>query len=115
MAKTFLQEADLVTVVAPVGGTTAGVGILIGDNLFGVALDTVLAGAKVQIAVKGVWTMAKEAVAFAPGATVFWNAANKTVDDASAKAVGFALNTVAGGVATVQVRLVPDTRASVNV
>lgn len=122
MAKTFgagrsmLSEDDpqgTIELIAPAAGTTAGVGVLIGQT-FGVALETKTVGQTVRVGTKGVWLMAKEAVQTDPGDTIFWNTGNNTVDKASAKAIGWCIETALAGVATCKVRLVPDTRADVT-
>jgi len=81
MASNFVQEGCQVTVTAPTGGVTSGVGVLIGD-LFGVSLNTAIAGANCDIATDGVWDLAKtSAQAWAVGDKIYWDDANKKADN----------------------------------
>jgi predicted RecA/RadA family phage recombinase len=76
MARNFVQEGDTLTLIAPSGGVTAGVGYVIG-SLFVVALTTAAAGAKFDGATEGVFTMTKAAgssgKAFTEGEAIFWD------------------------------------------
>ena len=119
MATNFVQPGTTVTMVAPSGGATAGVGILIGQ-LFGVALETVIEGANFEMAVEGVFTLAKkDETAIAAGAPVYWDDTLKQVDDnsTSQKEVGIAVEgkAVTAGLVTIKVLLIRSTRVSVAV
>ena len=119
MATNYVQPGTTVTMVAPSGGATAGVGILIGQ-LFGVALETVIEGANFEMAVEGVFTLAKkDETAIAAGAPVYWDDTLKQVDDnsTSQKEVGIAVEgkAVTAGLVTIKVLLIRSTRVSVAV
>lgn len=111
MATNFIQPGDTITITAPSGGTTAGVGVLTG-SLFGVALSTAAVGESVAVGCEGVYKLAKEGSnTFAIGAIAYWNNTNKTVTStASGNAkIGIVVNAaVASGDTTAQVRLIPD-------
>ena len=75
--KTKLQSPEVISVAAPTGGTTVGVGVLI-NALFGIADSTEAAGETVQLVTTGVFTVAKtSAQAWAVGAAVYWDNTNK--------------------------------------
>lgn len=80
MAKNFVQVGDIIEVTAPSGGTTSGVGYVIGAQLFGVALTTVASGSPVNIGVSGVWTLPKvTSVQYVAGDKLWWDNSGKTV------------------------------------
>lgn len=88
MARNFVQEGDTLTLIAPSGGVTAGVGYVIG-SLFVVALTSAAEGAKFDGATEGVFTMTKAAAgsgkAFTAGEAIFWdNGSNKRWDKTGA-------------------------------
>jgi len=117
VATNFVQPGTTVTMVAPSGGATAGVGILIGQ-LFGVALETVLEAASFEMAVEGIFTLAKtDELAIAIGDPLYWDDTAKCVNATSSaqKEVGFAMSAVAvtAGLLTVDVLLCRTTRTSV--
>ena len=117
MATNYVQPGTTVTMVAPSGGATAGVGILIGQ-LFGVALTTAVENASFEMAVEGVFTLAKkDELAIAAGDPVYWNDTAKEVDDVSTaqKEVGIAVEAkaVTAGLVTIKVLLIRSTRTSV--
>ena len=117
MATNYVQPGTTVTMVAPSGGATAGVGILIGQ-LFGVALTTAVENASFEMAVEGVFTLAKkDELAIAAGDPVYWNDTAKEVDDVSTaqKEVGVAgeARAVTAGLVTITVLLIRSTRTSV--
>lgn len=106
--KNQVQNGDMIDVAAPAGGTTSGAGVLVGTALFGVAANTVAAGAQVSIAVNKVWDLAKvSAMAFAVGDLVYWDNTAKlctNVSSANTK-IGVAVAAAANPSATVRVRL----------
>ena len=111
--KTYIQPGDAVTITAPVGGTTSGVGILIGDHLFGIATETVAVGVSTDIMTTGVVEIAKtSALEILAGETCFWDDTGKEVDKTASgqKAVGVAVADAANPSATVKMLLVPSTR-----
>lgn len=80
MAKNFVQVGDIIEVTSPSGGTTSGVGYVIGSQLFGVALTTVASGSPVNVGVSGVWTLPKvTTVQYLAGARLWWDNTNKVV------------------------------------
>lgn len=88
MATNFVQEGNVLTLIAPAGGVVAGVGYVIG-SLFVVAKTTAAAGQRFDGSTRGVWTMPKAAAgsgkAFTAGEAIFWdNGSNKRWDKTSA-------------------------------
>jgi predicted RecA/RadA family phage recombinase len=105
--KNFIQPGHTVTVSAPTGGVSSGDGVLV-NALFGVAATDAAEGAEVEIDTYGVFELPKaDAVTFAVGAKVYWNASNKNcVSTASGNSlIGVATATAAGGDAVARVRL----------
>lgn len=80
--RNFVQPGDMLDLIAPSGGVTAGVGVLIGD-LFVVASTTAAAGAEFVGARSGVFDLAAathaSTQAIAVGGPVFWDDTAKTV------------------------------------
>jgi predicted RecA/RadA family phage recombinase len=71
--KNFVETGDNPSVVAPSGGTTAGLTYKIG-SLIGVAASTVAAGAQVVLARKGVFDLVKVASqAWSQGDLLYWD------------------------------------------
>lgn len=111
MARNFAQEGDTLTLIAPSGGVTAGLGYVIG-SLFVVALTSAAEGAKFDGATEGVFTMAKNTGAsgkdFAAGEAIFWdNGSNKRWDKTASGLyqVGVAVEAAASTAATVKVAI----------
>ena len=74
--KNFVQEGDILTVVAP-AAVLSGAGVLVG-TIFGIAQTGAASGAEVAIKRKGVFTHAKtSAEAWTSGAKVYWDNTNK--------------------------------------
>lgn len=70
--KNFKQDGDTVTVTAPANVTSGG-GVLVG-SLFGIAVNTALSGADVEIKRTGVFEHAKNsAEAWTVGTKVYWD------------------------------------------
>ncbi|MGI9499863.1 MAG: DUF2190 family protein [Geminicoccaceae bacterium] len=114
MANNYLQPGDTVTAIAPAGGTTTGVGVLIGD-LFGIAATTEVATAEVELHITGVFTMPKTtALQIDAGDVVYWDDTGKEVDKTAAaqKAVGICITDAANPSDTCEVRLVPNITAA---
>ena len=102
--KNFVQPGDIVDIVAPSGGTTSGVGVLVGQ-LFGIAETTATAGNRVAIAVTGVFDIAKtSALAITAGDPLYWDDTNKCVNKtaASQHKVGIAIADAGNPSATVR-------------
>ena len=113
--KNYVQPGDVITVTAPAGGMTSGVGVLIGDHLFGVATGDVAAGQSGEVQTTGVVDIAKtSALAIAVGDSLFWDDSNKVVNKTATaqKAVGYAVLAAADPSPTVRMRLVASTRAA---
>lgn len=82
--KNYVQPGVTVTVIAPAGGATAGVGLLVGA-LFGIAAITAAEGEEVEITTEGVFTHAKtSAQAWAQGALIYWDNAARRMTTAAA-------------------------------
>lgn len=76
MAKNYIQEGDTITVAAPSGGVTSGLGYKIG-GLFGVATTTQLVGVDVELATEGVFELVKVgSQAWAVGDVIYWDDGN---------------------------------------
>jgi len=81
MATNFVQKGDVVTVVSPTGGVSAGDPVLIGVSLFGVATHDAVAGAALELGVSGVWDIAADtSLVIDEGDRVYWDATNGWVD-----------------------------------
>ena len=107
MAKNYVQEGDVIDLIAPVGGVVSGNGYLIG-TLFVVALVTAAAGASFAASVEGVWVLPKtSAQAWTEGQKVFWDNTNHRADsDATVgQLIGVAIVVAANPTATGVVRL----------
>jgi predicted RecA/RadA family phage recombinase len=108
MAKNFVQPGQQLTLTAPAGGVTAGVGVLIG-TLFGISLGTAIAGASFDLATDGVWDIAKLSTeVWAAGDKIYWDNANARVTNAATGAlrpVGHAAAAAANPSSTGRVRL----------
>ncbi len=73
MATNFTKPGNVITMVAPTGGTTTGVPVVIG-GIFGIPETTELVGVAVEVAVGGQWTLTKEApLVIGEGAYLFWD------------------------------------------
>jgi len=111
MAKNFVQEGKSVTVVAPGGGVSSGDPVMIG-TLFGVALHDATAGASLEIATCGVWTLPADiALSIDAGDRVFWDSGNGWVDETATaqQCVGVAVEDQDEVAETVKVLLGPVT------
>lgn len=108
MAKNYVQPGRTVTLTAPTGGVTTGVGILIKD-LFMVALRTVAAASTFEGATEGVWDLAKVSTeVWAECDKVYWDQANarcSNVPTAGFPLIGTATAAAANPTSTGKVRL----------
>ncbi len=96
--KTFIQPGDVVSVTAP-ANVAAGAGVLVG-SLFGIAVNTALSAASVEIATRGVFDVTKVgSQAWTVGARVYWDdtAKNFTTTVSTNKLVGVAMLAVGSG------------------
>lgn len=105
--KNFIQNCDMITVTAPVGGDASGQGVIVG-SLFGVAATTAADGADVEIATTGVFDLPKApATVIAQGARVAWDDTAKQValPGVGLYLIGVAVEAAGNGITTVRVRL----------
>jgi len=115
MSYQFVQKGDVVTLIAPTGGVTSGVGVLIGQ-LFSIATATVAQTLEFEGAVTGVHEIAKtSALAISTGDVLYWDDTNKVVNKTSSaqKEVGWAVSDAANPSSTVYILLNPSMRTSV--
>ena len=109
--KNFVRPGNVISMVAPAGGSVSGQGILLGTHLFGVAEDTIDAGALFSFRMEGEVTLPKtSALAIAIGDLVYWNNAAKMVNKTATgnKLVGIATSDAANPSPTVNVKLIPN-------
>lgn len=107
MAKNFTQPGHVLTLTAPAGGVTSGVGYLIGA-LFVVALHDAAEGAAFEGQCTGVWELPKtSAQAWTEGAAIYWNGSAATTADGAGSntLIGHAAAAAANPSATGLVRL----------
>ena len=77
MATNYIQEGGAITVTAPSGGTTSGLGVKIG-SLFGVAATTQLINEDVVLLTEGVFELVKVgSQAWSVGDPIYWNDTSK--------------------------------------
>jgi len=110
MAVNYLQKGDNLTLVAPTGGVTKGVGVLIGD-LFVVAHNTALVTETFTGATEGVWRLAKTSTdVWVVGDKIYWDNANSRCTNAPTGAtrfIGKAVAAAANPTSTGDVCLMP--------
>jgi len=107
MARTYIQPGDVLTLVAPTGGVTAGTPVLIGGLLV-VPQNTAAQGAEFEGMAVGVHELPKvSAQAWTQGAAVYWDntAKNVTTTATSNTLIGVAAAEAANPSATGRVRL----------
>jgi predicted RecA/RadA family phage recombinase len=81
MANNYVGPNDTVTVVAP-HNVVAGRVVIVGTNLYGVALSNADSAANVALGRGGVWTLAKAnavSTSAAAGAIAYWDNTNSIV------------------------------------
>lgn len=96
--KNFVQPGDVIGVTAP-ANVAAGAGVLVG-SLFGVAVNTALSGAAVEVATRGVFDLAKAgSQAWSVGDRIYWDntAKNCTTTAGTNKLIGVAVAAVGSG------------------
>lgn len=109
MAKNFIQQGDNIDVVAP-ADVLSGEGVLVGANLFGIAVGDALSGKPLAIGVEGVYDVAKLTTdVVAAGAKLNWNDTNTELQLATSDldGVATAIEAAGNGVLKVQVKLTP--------
>ena len=109
MAKTYIQQGDVMTYPAPSGGVTAGTPLLIG-NLLVIPQETAAQTVSFSGYVTGVHSVTKaDSQAWTVGALIYWDdtAKNFTTTSTSNYRVGTAAEAVAStaGLTTGKVRL----------
>jgi predicted RecA/RadA family phage recombinase len=105
--KNYIQNGDMITVTAPVGGVTSGQGLLVG-SMFGVIATTAPEGEAVEIATTGVFDLPKDAATVIDqGDHVAWDDTPKEVAQPGVGLypVGIAVMAAGNGTTTVRVRL----------
>lgn len=104
--KNFIQRGEVVTLAAPYD-VASGAGLLVG-SVFGVATSGALSGATVEVALCGVYELAKtSAQAWTVGAKIYWDDTAKvcTTVNTSNTLIGVAVAAAANPSATGLVRL----------
>ena len=113
----YVQQGSTVTIVAPYAVTSGGGVLVTGTGyMFGIAATTQSQGDSLEIAVQGVFDLAKDNSTFANGDYVYWDNTNKVATSTATgnKKIGVALLSQPSGVnapggnagdATVRVRL----------
>ena len=108
MAKNYVQEEEVLTMVAPTGGIKSGAGFLYGA-MFGVAQHDALEGAPVEVGVVGCWLLPKpnSVITFAVGAPIYWDvsAGNCTSVRSTNYRIGIAIAEAGAADSQVSVRL----------
>lgn len=96
--KNFIQPGDVISVTAP-ANVASGAGVLVG-SLFGVAVNTALSAAAVEVATRGVFDLVKAgSQAWTVGARVYWDdtAKNCTTTASTNKLIGVAAAATGAG------------------
>ncbi|MFK8251964.1 DUF2190 family protein [Ancylobacter terrae] len=105
--KNFKRSGNTTPIAAPSGGVTSGQGVLVG-GIFGIASGDAAEGETVELALIGVFAIAKtSALAISVGDKVYWDNAAKVVNKTASgnTLVGVAVAAAANPSATVDVRL----------
>lgn len=115
MPNNFVQPGKALDFVVPTGGVTSGQGLLIG-NVFGVVSNTEVAGEVSVINTKGVWSLAKAAVAITAWEKLYWDNKLKVVTNIPAgnHFIGYATKAKLSGDAEAEVVLVPSNQKYVD-
>lgn len=104
--RNFLAEGRTISLIAPAGGVTAGVPVIVGD-VFAIPLATASAGASFVGYVEGVYTIAK-ATGFtaAAGDSAYWNATSLNLtNDTADELIGVYYVAAGSSDATASIRL----------
>jgi predicted RecA/RadA family phage recombinase len=107
--KNFIQPGEYgLTVTAPAGGVTAGQLVIV-KAIVGVASCSAAAGAQVELAVEGVYDLAKNAPdVFNPGDVAKVAAGSNIIAVAGTLGIGWVVQAAAAGSTTVRVKLTPS-------
>ena len=104
----YIKKGDNMTLVAPSGGVTSGLGYVIGA-IFCVSEDTIAAASDFVGVLEGVFQFTKDTGDTASqGAKVWWDNTNKKVEFASATGlyeIGTLMSAATSGPLTAKVRL----------
>ena len=98
--KNYIQEGKIISFTA--GGTlTSGQGYLHG-SLFGVICNDAVSGETAELAVSGVFELAKAAVSWSAGDKLYWDAGNSVITNVASTHhfIGVATEAVSSGTAT---------------
>lgn len=108
MAKNFVKPGRTITLIAPTGGVTTGIGVLIGA-IFAIALNTVTVGNSFEATAEGVWDIAKLSTeVWIAGDKIYWDNGNARATNAPTAAmrlIGAANEAAANPTTTGRVRL----------
>lgn len=107
MAQNYIQPGEVLPVVAPSGGMTTGLPYLF-VNLVGISLNTVLVGATGELALTGIWSVAKvTGAAWVLGDLLYWDntAKNFTKTATSNTLAGYAAEAATSGATTGKILL----------
>jgi predicted RecA/RadA family phage recombinase len=106
MAKNYIQEGEVLDVIASGSAITSG-DVVVAGSLVGVALNTAAVGESASVSLCGVWEVAKATGALTVGQQVYWDASAKkvTATASSNTLMGYCWKAAASGDATAQVRL----------
>jgi predicted RecA/RadA family phage recombinase len=111
VATNKVNDGNIVTVVAP-NAVVSGRVVIVGTNLFGVALANAASAANVALAMGGVWTLSKPnavSTAAAAGASAYWDNTNSqvTISATSNTKIGHFIAAVTNAQTSADVRLSP--------
>lgn len=108
--RSIISSGHSVRAVAPTGGVTVDVPVLIGTAKFGVPLETAAAGATFELQVMAEVDIVKDTSIFAEGDVVYWdNSAHAATSTATSnRKIGIADVAAATGDAKVRVNLIPQ-------
>lgn len=107
MAQNYILPGDILPVVAPSGGYATEQVVKVG-SMVGIALGSAVQGATCEVALTGVWQVAKATgTAWAIGDKLYWDAAASKFTPTSTgnTAAGYAFAVAAAGATTGQILL----------
>lgn len=109
MATNFIAEGDAITVPAPHAVTRGNV-VVVGTNMFGVALDNAVSAANVVLAIGGIWQLSKPnavSTSAVAGAYAYWDNTNSqvTLSATSNTKIGVFAEAVGNTATTCKVRM----------
>jgi predicted RecA/RadA family phage recombinase len=93
MAKNYIQEGDVLTLIAPYT-VVSGAGLLVG-SIFGVAVTDAASGASVEAGIEGVYELAKASGAWTQGVLLYWDNSAKNVTTSAAAGANKLIGTAA--------------------